>query len=107
MSANYHVRADWDSDARVWVSTSNIPGLVVEAETLPEFFEPVQALAPDLLADNAPSRHTSHSGPPPARSAPGGGGSWRSRETEGVPPAESATADILNAGEETPSVSLH
>lgn len=53
MSSGYHVQADWDAEARVWVSTSNIPGLVVEAGTLPEFVELVQALAPDLLADNA------------------------------------------------------
>ena len=53
MSSDYHVQADWDAEARVWVSTSNIPGLVVEAESLPEFVELVQALAPDLLADNA------------------------------------------------------
>lgn len=53
MSSDYHVQADWDASARVWVSTSNIPGLVVEADTLPQFVELVQALAPDLLADNA------------------------------------------------------
>jgi hypothetical protein len=53
MSTDYHVQADWDAEARVWVSTSNIPGLVVEADTLPAFVELVQALAPDLLADNA------------------------------------------------------
>jgi Domain of unknown function (DUF1902) len=53
MAASYHVQADWDAEARVWTSTSNIPGLVVEAPTLPQFVELVQALAPDLLADNA------------------------------------------------------
>ena len=53
MSTAYHVRADWDPKAKVWISSSNIPGLVVEAETLPEFIELVQALAPDLLLENA------------------------------------------------------
>lgn len=53
MTTHYHVQADWDADARVWISTTNIPGLVVEAESLPEFVELVQALAPELLADNA------------------------------------------------------
>jgi hypothetical protein len=53
MSTRYHVRADWDPKAKVWVSSSNIPGLVVEAATLPEFIELVQARAPDLLRDNA------------------------------------------------------
>ncbi len=52
MSATYHVQADWDPEAGVWVSSSNIPGLVVEAATLPEFVEIVQALAPELLAEN-------------------------------------------------------
>jgi hypothetical protein len=53
MTTDFHVQADWDPEARVWVSTSNIPGLVVEAATLPEFVEIVEALAPELLADNA------------------------------------------------------
>ena len=53
MSAAYHVKADWDAESGVWVSTSNIPGLVIEAATLAEFIELVEALAPELLADNA------------------------------------------------------
>lgn len=53
MRIEFHVQADWDPEARVWISTSNIPGLVVEAATLPEFVEIVEALAPELLADNA------------------------------------------------------
>ena len=53
MKTDFHVEADWDAEARVWVSSSNIPGLVVEAATLPEFVELVQALAPELLAENA------------------------------------------------------
>jgi hypothetical protein len=52
MSQRFHVQADWDAEAKVWISSSNIPGLVVEADTLPEFVELVQALAPELLADN-------------------------------------------------------
>lgn len=53
MSSTYHVQADWDPEARVWVSSSNIPGLVIEAETLAEFVDLVNALAPDLLQENA------------------------------------------------------
>jgi hypothetical protein len=53
MTTDYHVQADWDADAGVWVSTTNIPGLVVEADSLSEFVDLVQALAPGLLADNA------------------------------------------------------
>ena len=52
MSERYHVQADWDAEAGVWISSSNIPGLVVEAETLAEFVELAQALAPELLMDN-------------------------------------------------------
>ncbi|WP_425994547.1 DUF1902 domain-containing protein [Caulobacter sp. DWR1-3-2b1] len=53
MSDNaYHVEAEWDAEAGVWTSSSNIPGLVVEAATLPEFLELVHALAPELLAEN-------------------------------------------------------
>jgi len=53
MATSYYVRALWDPEAKVWVSNSNIPGLVVEASTLPEFVELVQALAPELLQQNA------------------------------------------------------
>ena len=53
MSATYHVQANWDPEAGVWISQSNIPGLVVEAATLAEFVELVETLAPELLADNA------------------------------------------------------
>lgn len=53
MKTAYHVRADWDAEAKVWVSSSNIPGLVVEAETLEEFIELVRNLAPELLSENA------------------------------------------------------
>lgn len=48
----YHVAAEWDAEAGVWTSSSNIPGLVVEAATLPEFVDLVSALAPELLAEN-------------------------------------------------------
>jgi len=52
MSERYQVHAHWDAEAEVWVSTSNIPGLHVEADTLGEFMELVEALAPEMLADN-------------------------------------------------------
>ncbi|MBI5939457.1 MAG: DUF1902 domain-containing protein [Caulobacterales bacterium] len=52
MSEHYHVHAHWDAEAKVWVSTSNIPGLHVEADTLGEFIELVEALAPEMLSDN-------------------------------------------------------
>ncbi|MDP1631282.1 MAG: DUF1902 domain-containing protein [Caulobacter sp.] len=52
MTDRYHVQADWDAEAKVWISSSNIPGLSVEADTLGEFMELVEALAPEMLADN-------------------------------------------------------
>lgn len=48
----FHVAAEWDAEAGVWTSSSNIPGLVVEATSLTEFMELVSALAPELLAEN-------------------------------------------------------
>lgn len=52
MNERYHVQADWDAEAKVWVSSSNIPGLHVEADTLGEFMDLVEALAPEMLAEN-------------------------------------------------------
>lgn len=48
----FHVAAEWDAEAGVWTSSSNIPGLVVEATSLAEFVDLVSSLAPELLADN-------------------------------------------------------
>ena len=52
MKAPYYVRAIWDPEASVWVSQSNIPGLVIEADTLAEFEELMNELAPEMLAAN-------------------------------------------------------
>lgn len=52
MSQRYHVDARWDPEAEVWISSNNIPGLVIEADTLPEFFELVETWAPEMLSDN-------------------------------------------------------
>jgi Domain of unknown function (DUF1902) len=52
MLRTFYVAAAWDAEASVWVSESNIPGLVVEADSLGEFEELVFALAPELLAEN-------------------------------------------------------
>jgi hypothetical protein len=48
----YHVEAKWDPEAKVWISESDVPGLVIEAETLAEFEDLVQHLVPEVLADN-------------------------------------------------------
>ena len=52
MANTYHVKATWDADAKVWVSSSDIPGLVIETATLAEFEQLVRDLAPEMLAEN-------------------------------------------------------
>ena len=49
----YHVEVQWDPEAKVWVSKSDVPGLVIETATLPEFQALVRQLAPEMLRDNA------------------------------------------------------
>ena len=47
------VRAEWDDEAGVWyVSDSDLPGLVAEAETVDALREKVIARAPELAALN-------------------------------------------------------
>jgi hypothetical protein len=52
MKDTYYVRAIWDPEASVWVSESDIPGLVIEADTLQEFEQLMNELAPEMLAAN-------------------------------------------------------
>ena len=54
MSTRFYVRAEWDPDAGVFTSATNIPGLNVEAETLAEFLSLVEELAPMMLEANVP-----------------------------------------------------
>ncbi len=55
MRQNFKIAAIWDPVANVFTSTSNIPGLVVEADTFEEFVSLVEALAPEMLEANMPS----------------------------------------------------
>ena len=55
MKQNFKVTAIWDPEVKVFTSESNIPGLVVEAETFEEFVSLVEALAPEMLEANMPS----------------------------------------------------
>ena len=48
----FEVTAIWDGEANVWVSETNIQGLVIEADTLEEFESLVFALAPEMIRDN-------------------------------------------------------
>lgn len=52
MSQTFYVKAFWDADASVWCSESNIPGLVLQTETLEEFQDLIQHFAPELLAES-------------------------------------------------------
>jgi hypothetical protein len=52
MKSSYYVKALWDPEAAVWTSESDIPGLVVEANTLTEFEFLIWELAPEMLAAN-------------------------------------------------------
>jgi predicted RNase H-like HicB family nuclease len=54
MSKQYVVNAFWDDEAKVWVADSeDIPGLATEAPTLDALVKRVDAVAPELLEDNA------------------------------------------------------
>ena len=54
MPHTFKITAVWDSEAEVFTSTSDIPGLVVEADTFEEFVSLVEVLAPEMLAANLP-----------------------------------------------------
>ena len=49
----YHIRAVWDPEAEVYYSETNVPGLVVEAETLSEFMAITEELLPEMLKANS------------------------------------------------------
>lgn len=48
----YHVEAQWDPEAKVWVSKSDVPGLVIETATLAEFEALIHQLVPEMTEDN-------------------------------------------------------
>lgn len=52
MTEPFYVKAIWDPEAAVWVSESNILGLVVKTATLAEFEAMARQFAPELLAEN-------------------------------------------------------
>jgi hypothetical protein len=57
MSQSFYVKAIWDAEASVWCSESNIPGLVLQTDTLEEFQDLIRHFGPDLLADNLGIHH--------------------------------------------------
>jgi len=52
MRRTYHVRAQWDLQAKVWFSESDVPGLVIETATLAEFEALMRELVPEMLENN-------------------------------------------------------
>jgi predicted RNase H-like HicB family nuclease len=52
-STTYHVQADWDPEAGVWVATSiDVPGLATEAETIEGLTDRLRTMIPELLEAN-------------------------------------------------------
>jgi predicted RNase H-like HicB family nuclease len=52
-SNTYHVHADWDPEANVWVATSDdVPGLATEAETIEGLATRLRTMIPELLEAN-------------------------------------------------------
>ena len=52
MKPSYFVAAVWDAEASVWGSETDIPGPVIEADTLAGFEQSMNGLAPEMLAAN-------------------------------------------------------
>jgi hypothetical protein len=52
MTNVFTVSAVWDPEAEVFVTVSDIPGLVVEAGTFEELVDLVGSLAPEVIAAN-------------------------------------------------------
>ena len=54
----YHVQADWDPEAGVWVAVSeDVPGLATEARTIEALTEKLRTMIPELLEANySPAR---------------------------------------------------
>jgi hypothetical protein len=54
MTQVFKVLAIWDPATELYVSESEVPGLVIEVESFEEFVAAVEDLAPDLLQANLP-----------------------------------------------------
>lgn len=49
----YRVIAEWDEDARVWVTSSeDVPGLATGADTFEDLIEKLKIVVPELLDEN-------------------------------------------------------
>ncbi len=51
--ARYHIKAEWDNEAEVWVASSEeVPGLATGAETFEALVEKLKVAIPELLEEN-------------------------------------------------------
>ncbi len=51
--APYHVKAEWDEEAQVWVASSDdVPGLATGADTFEGLIEKLKIAIPELLVEN-------------------------------------------------------
>ena len=58
------IDSTWDPEANVWVATSeDVPGLVLEAETLDGIIEEARSIVPELLRLNGVADDTTASLP--------------------------------------------
>ena len=53
MISTYHVNAEWDGEASVWVASSDdVPGLATGADTVEELIAKLKIIIPELLEEN-------------------------------------------------------
>ena len=53
LATRYHVKAEWDAEARVWVAFSDdVPGLATGADTFEALVEKLRVVVPEMLAEN-------------------------------------------------------
>ena len=49
----YHIKAEWDAAAEVWVASSeDVPGLATGADTFESLIEKLKVVIPELLEEN-------------------------------------------------------
>jgi predicted RNase H-like HicB family nuclease len=58
MEKEIQIKAFWDSEAKAWVAqSSDVPGLVTEAETMEQLIAKLQTMIPELLQANGMLDH--------------------------------------------------
>jgi predicted RNase H-like HicB family nuclease len=55
--APYHVRAEWDDEAEVWIASSDdVPGVATGADTLEALIDKLKIVIPELLEEKRTAR---------------------------------------------------